>query len=182
MEATQIEAHLSELGNELERQGIERPIRLLVIGGAFMLLEVRNRKSTRDIDILFIDVENPSAASFYPAFRAAVRAVAARKRLRESWLNDLVAEVLSDISLVPEGMLWRQFGKLEVYLPPKDYILALKLLAGRRKDTGDILALCRELQIQTQEQAQALVDQYIPDPQVQHLNHLERTLKRAFGA
>lgn len=182
MEAKHIEAHLAELGEELERQGIEQPVRLLVIGGAFMLLQVQNRKSTRDIDILFKDVENPSAASFYSAFKSAVRAVAARKRLRESWLNDLVAEVLRDISLVPDGTLWRRYGKLEVFLPPKDYILALKLLAGRRKDTRDILALCQQLEIHTQEQAKALVDRYIPDPQVQRLNHLGRTLKRVFGS
>lgn len=85
------------------------------------------------------------------------------------------------ISLVPEGTLWRRYGKLEVFLPPKDYILALKLLAGRRKDTSDILALCQQLEIQSQEQAQALVDRYIPDPQVQRLNHVGRTLKRVFG-
>ena len=83
----------------------------------------------------------------------------------------------------------RRYGKLEVFFPPKEYILALKLLAGRRKDRDDILALCQQLQIQTQEQAKALVDHYIPDQEVQQLNHLERTLKyleralkRMFGA
>jgi len=33
-------------------------------------------------------------------------------------------------------------GLLEVYIPEATYILALKLLAGRQKDRGDIQDLC----------------------------------------
>jgi hypothetical protein len=189
MQAHEIETHLGELGDELERQGIEQPIRLLVIGGAFMLLEVRNRKNTDDIDVLFTGIENPPASPLYQAFKDAVHVVAVKKRLRGNWLNDLMAEILQDISRVPAGTLWRRYGKLEVFFPPKEYILALKLLAGRRKDRADVLALCQQLDIRTRAQAQAVVDRFIPDPEVQQLNHLERTLntlertlKRMFGA
>src|ERR1051326_2310742 len=143
MQARAIETHLAELGEELERQGIEQPIRLLVIGGAFMLLQIQNRKSTDDIDVIFKDAEHPLASPLYQAFKGAVQTVAMRKRLRGSWLNDIMAEILQEISHVPAGTLWRRYGKLEVFFPPKEYILALKLLAGRRKDRDDILALCQ---------------------------------------
>lgn len=47
---------------------------------------------------------------------------------------------------------------------------------------GDIEALCQQLQIQTQEQAQRLIDRYIPDKQLQHLNQLNKTLSLVFLA
>jgi len=73
-----------------------------------------------------------------------------------------------------------QVDPLEVYLPPEEYILALKLLAGRPKDRDDIFALCKRLQIQTREQAQQVLDRYIPDKQLQQMNKVEKTLTRFF--
>jgi hypothetical protein len=176
MRAREIEAYLAELGQELQRMGVAEPVRMLVIGGAFMLLQVKNRRATDDIDVVLKDVEHPATSPLYQAFRAAVQAVAARNQLRGNWLNDLMADFLRDMGTLPEGTLWRSYGKLEVYFPPKEYILALKLLAGRPKDQRDIEALCQQLQIQTREQAQQLVDSYIPNKQLQHLNHLDETL------
>ncbi|TME07361.1 MAG: hypothetical protein E6I80_11750 [Chloroflexi bacterium] len=68
-----------------------------------------------------------------------------------------------------------RFTRLET-----EYILALKLLAGRPKDRGDIQLLCRQLQVGTRIQAQQMVDRYIPDKQVQQLNHLDMTLSTLF--
>ncbi len=72
------------------------------------------------------------------------------------------------------------YGVLEVYLPPAEFILALKLMAGRQKDRADILALCQRLQIQNRQQAQRLVDLYIPDKQLQQLSDLDDTLDEFF--
>jgi hypothetical protein len=69
---------------------------------------------------------------------------------------------------------------LEVYVPPGEYILALKLLAGRQKDRDDIDALCQQLRIRTPEQARQLVDRYIPNKQVQQINNLDDTLNFFF--
>lgn len=69
---------------------------------------------------------------------------------------------------------------LEVYIPPGEYILALKLLAGRPKDRDDINALCQQIKIQTREQAQQLVDRYIPNKPVQQINDLDDTLNFFF--
>ena len=65
-------------------------------------------------------------------------------------------------------------------LPTSDYILALKLLAGRQKDRDDIYTLSQQLKIRTREQAQQLVDRYIPNKQVQQINDLDDKLNLFF--
>jgi hypothetical protein len=92
----------------------------------------------------------------------------------------VIGDFLRDASIVPQGTLWRTYGPLEVYIPPDDYILALKLLAGRTKDQKDIQALCQQLHIRTRQQAQQIVDTYIPDKQVQQLNKLDKKLATVF--
>lgn len=69
---------------------------------------------------------------------------------------------------------------IETYLAERGYILALKLLAGRQKDSDDILALCHQLNIQTREQAQELLDRYVPDKHFQQLSHVDDTLDDVF--
>ena len=58
--------------------------------------------------------------------------------------------------------------------------MALKLFAGRPKDRDDITVLCQQVRIRTRAQAQRLVDRYIPDRQLQQLNHLDETLDDFF--
>lgn len=81
---------------------------------------------------------------------------------------------------MPEGVLWRTYAVLEVHIPPSEYILALKLLAGRQKDEEDIQTLCQLLRIRTRQQAQKLVDRYIPNRQVQQINDLDEKLDNLF--
>lgn len=180
MQAEEIEAHLAELGQELQEMGLQRPIRILLVGGAFMLTQIRNRQATNDIDIVFKDVKDTTTPWLYQTFKAAIRSVAMKNKIPVSWLNDVISDFLRDLGNVPEGKLWRTFGKLEVYLPPEEYILALKLLAGRSKDEDDILALCKRLQVQTREQAQQVLDKYMPDKQLQQMNNVEDTLTDLF--
>jgi hypothetical protein len=179
MHAEEIETYLAELGQELKRRRIGQPVRILLIGGAFMLLQVKNRQATDDIDVVLKDVEDTLNSPLYDTFRAAVQAIATRNQLRGGWLNDLMAEILHDMGTLPEGTLWRTYGRLEVFLPPEDYILALKLLAGRQKDQRDIEALCQQLQIHNREQAQQLLDHYIP-PRFQQFRRIDETLDLFF--
>ena len=176
MQKEEIETHLAELGQELQEMGLERPIPILLVGGAFMLTQIKNRQATNDIDVLLKDVEDSTTPWLYQTFKAAVRSVAWKNKMPNSWLNDVIGDFLRDLGSVPEGNLWRRFDKLEVYLPPEEYILALKLLAGRQKDKDDTLALCKRLQIQTREQAQKVLDRYIADKQLQQMNNVEKTL------
>lgn len=179
MQAQELERYLAELGQELQRRRIRQPVRILLIGGAFMLLQVKNRRATDDIDVVLKDVEDTLSSPVYDTFRAAVQAIATRHQLRGGWLNDLMAETLRDMGTLPEGTFWRSFGKLDVFFPPEDYMLALKLLAGRQKDQRDIEALCQQVQIHSREQAQRLLDKYIPR-RFQQLRHIDETLDLFF--
>jgi hypothetical protein len=180
MQKKEIEMYLAQLGQELQVLEVQHPVRILLIGGAFMLIQVKNRQTTDDIDILLKDGEDATAPVLSQTFKAAIRAVAARNSLKGNWLNDIMSDFLWDAGNVPAGKLWRRYGKLEVFLPPKQYILALKLLAGRQKDVSDIQVLCQQLKIRTREQAQMLVDRYIPNKQLQKLNRLDETLNDFF--
>ncbi len=180
MQEEEIETNLAKLGQELQEMGLQRPIRILLVGGAFMLTQIKNRQATNDIDVLLKDVEDSTTPWLYQTFKAAIRSVAMKNKMPNSWLNDVIGDFLRDLGNIPDGKLWRRFDKLEVYLPPEEYILALKLLAGRQKDKDDTLALCKRLQIQTREQAQKVLDRYIADKQLQQMNNVEDTLADFF--
>lgn len=162
MQAQEIEAHLADLGQELQDLGVEHPVRILMIEGAFMLTQVCNQSMTDDVDMLLKDVDDPTTSPLYWIFKTAVQAVASRNQLSITWINDMIADFIRNIGTVPEGVLWRTYTMLEVYIPPREYILALKLLANRKKDQEDIMALCKHLNVQTCEQAQQVVDRYVP--------------------
>ena len=51
MQAQDIEKYLSQLGQELVKLGVDRPIRVLMIGGAYMMLLADAPRSTDDVDI-----------------------------------------------------------------------------------------------------------------------------------
>ncbi len=181
MQALEIEVCLAALGQELQELGVEEPVRILMIGGAFMLTQVRNRSTTDDVDMLLKDVDDPTISPLYQTFKKAVQAVASRNQLSITWINDVIADFIRNLGTVPEGVLWRTYGMLEVYIPPGEYILALKLLAGRQKDREDIRALCQQLNVWTREQAQQVVDRYIPEKEVQQLSGLDDTISDIFS-
>jgi hypothetical protein len=180
MQAQDIVTYFAELGQELQHLGVQHPIRILLIGGAYMLTQVHNRPTTNDVDVLLKDIDDTTTSPLYRTFKAAVRAVASRNHLPNTWMNDLVSDFLRNTGTVPQGTLWRRYAMLEVYIPPSEYILALKLLAGRPKDRDDIYTLCQQIKIQAREQAQQLVDRYIPNKQVQQINDLDDTLNFFF--
>ena len=70
---------------------------------------------------------------------------------------------------------------LEVYIAPAEYTLALKLFAGRDRDRDDTLALCRQLSIASRRQTQDVLDQYIPNQQLQQLNQVADTSADLFS-
>ncbi len=88
---------------------------------------------------------------------------------------------MQDDIIIPEGELWKQFGPLHIYVPPKEYILALKIVAGREKDLDDCVILLPRTQITTLQQARQLLDQYIlPQAQEEHAEQIEHSLSELF--
>src|SRR5450756_1663385 len=74
----QIEKYLREVGAELEKRGLVGE--LLIVGGAFMALVLRARKTTKDVDAVVASDPKP--------MREAVARVAQRHALPADWLND----------------------------------------------------------------------------------------------
>jgi len=158
MESDEVEAYFQALDEELEKRKLHKPVRLAVVGGIYMMFFLKNRASTKDVDVIpldFPDTTEPNNET--KAFRAAVNAVAKRYQIRRDWMNDVVAAFTQELGILN---VWRTYPNLEIYVPNAECILVLKLLAGRDKDEDDILALCEKLDIQTREQSQALVDRY----------------------
>jgi hypothetical protein len=177
MESAEVEAYFQALDEELAKRKIRKPVRLAVVGGIYMMFFLKNRASTKDVDVIpldFPDTTEPNDET--KVFRSAVNAVAKRYQLRRDWMNDVVAAFTQELGTLN---LWRAYANLEIYVPNAECILVLKLLAGRDKDEDDILALCEMLDIQTREQAQALVDRYA-DKGWQRECVLDRTLDALF--
>ena len=55
MKSQEIEQYLTELGAALKRQGIKKPVRILMIGGAYMMLLANAPRTTDDIDIFWLE-------------------------------------------------------------------------------------------------------------------------------
>jgi hypothetical protein len=181
MEAQEIEKYLSELGAELKNQGIKKPVRLMIIGGAYMLLLVNAPRSTNDIDIFWLDEDTFQQTR--DVVRESVQTITKRHALNPDWFNYLTQMLIYDEIVVPDTRLWKRFGSLHIYVPAKEYILALKIMAGRDKDLEDCAILLPQTKIKTRQQAQQLLDQYIlPKGQEKHAERIESSLTQLFKA
>jgi hypothetical protein len=176
MNSTQIEQYLGFLGQKLAEMQIRATI--ILLGGALMVTQIGNRKSTRDIDIV-IATNDPS---IYQAVQQAVRIVTQERKLSPTWLNDDVAIVVDQVGKPRAPKLWKTFTNLAVYVPELEYILALKLFSGRSQDDQDIKAIAQRLHIRTKEQAWTVVNTYIPALQL-NMRHeyTGRAIDRCFA-
>jgi hypothetical protein len=159
MDNAQIEQYLGCLGQKLEAMQIK--VALILLGGALMITQLRNRKSTQDIDVV-IATNNRRT---YQAIQQAADLVAKEEKLSSSWLNDDVTIIIDQIGKPKKLKHWKTFGALDVYVPELEYILALKLFAGRPQDDRDIQALAEQAQISTKAQAWSIIHLYIPSEQ-----------------
>lgn len=137
------------LGQELAAK--QRKGAILMVGGAVMVLTVGNRKSTRDIDASF---EHEA-----PAIRAAVLEIAHREGLPPDWLNDGAKGFLYS---KPPVTLWKSYPGLDIYLPSLDYLLAMKIVAGRLRDIADARALIQSLGFSDPQEVLVILQKYIP--------------------
>jgi hypothetical protein len=179
MEAGDIEHYLAELGIELKNRGLKKPVRILLIGGAYMLLFANAPRSTKDIDIFWLDEDGLQRA--YAPLRESVQAITRKHDLDADWLNYLAQMLMYDEVIVPDGKLWKRFGPLHIYAPPPEYILALKIAAGRDKDLADCAILLSKTRIRTREQAQQVVEKYLlPGGLEKYAESIEHALRWLF--
>jgi hypothetical protein len=144
-----IEHYLQMLGQELAAQ--QRTGAIFLVGGAVMILTIGNRNSTRDIDASFV--------SETPAIRAAVEQIAQREGLPSDWLNDAAKGFLYTS---PPVSLWKHYPGLDIYLPGLDYILAMKIVAGRLRDLNDARALIQHLKLNAPQEVLDILKRYVP--------------------
>lgn len=176
MNSTQIEQYLGFLGQKLAEMQIK--VTILLLGGALMITQIGNRKSTRDIDIV-IATNDPHV---YQAVQQAVKIVTQERKLSPTWLNDDVAIVVDQVGKPRAPRLWKTFANLTVYVPELEYILALKLFSGRSQDDQDIKALGQRLWIHTKAQAWTVVNTYIPALQLSMRRvYTDRAIDRCFA-
>lgn len=160
MDNTQIEQYLGFLGEKLDEMHISATI--ILLGGALMVTQIGNRKSTQDIDVVIATNDRRT----YEAIQQAIQMVAKEKQLSPSWMNDDVTIIVDQIGKPKAPKHWKTFSNLTVYIPELEYILALKLFSGRPQDDRDIQALSQRLHIHTKTQARSIVNVYIPNAQL----------------
>ncbi len=152
MDRAQIEGALEELGTQLESKGIAA--RLLVIGGAAMVLNFGAREMTDNVDVDVYLAE---------AVLQAAAVIGERRGLGPTWLND-AAKIYIPMFKQPDWQPVRKVGTLELFTADARAMLAMKMRASRgRRDEPDIALLLKECRITTEEEALSLYEEYFPE-------------------
>lgn len=147
-----------------------------------MMLLADAPRTTDDIDIFWLE-EGEEFQKARSALRDGVQTIASKYTLPPNWFNYLTQMLIYDKIIMPRGNLWKRYGPLYVYAPPKEYILALKIMAGRDKDIADCRILLPQINIRTRQQIQKVLNRYIlPDAQKDEAETIEYSLQVLFGS
>jgi hypothetical protein len=148
----EIAAGIERLGQLAVESGIE--VKLVLIGGALMVLRFQARESTRDVDVAIL------APTEVQKVRELARAVAAEYEWPNDWLNDGAKGYLVGIS--PGPIVFSAPG-IEVLSPSTAQLLAMKLSAWRDDiDIADAGRLLDEMTGERQEIWQEVEPYLIP--------------------
>jgi hypothetical protein len=165
MEGQEVEAYLDDFGAELTRRNFVDTIDILIVGGTHMVVKLNNRPATEDIDFMFLDGEfdltKLPLTKQEREFRAAIKSVAKRKNLKQSWLNDDAGPFIREYVSKPIRTYWRSFGPLNVYFTDNETMLIYKLMGFSPKQKPDIYALAQKLGISTFAEVKAIVDRLV---------------------
>ncbi|CAN5564434.1 DUF6036 family nucleotidyltransferase [soil metagenome] len=153
MTAEEITQYLTELNDELRQMDIKGEVSLF--GGAVMVLAFNSRIATKDVAAVF----QPTAE-----IRSAVKLIAQRHGLLETWLNDGVKGYVVQHS---RNVLFH-LPNLTVFIPVPDYLLAMKALAARvgTEDEEDVLTLVESLRLKTSDEVFTIIEKYYPKRQI----------------
>jgi hypothetical protein len=142
------------LGERLARRGIVADV--YVIGGAAMTLAYDARRSTRDIDAVF----QPHGAVLEEAW-----AVADELGLPRWWLNEQASSYAARGGDQNAPHVFDHPG-LRVSAASPEHLLAMKVLAGRRRDAEDITYLVKHLGLTSTADVLAICTTVFPDEPV----------------
>ena len=162
-----IEDVFRRLGDRLARRGVVAD--LYVFDGAAMALAYDARRSTRDIDAVF----QPHGVVLDEA-----RAVADELGLPQWWLNEQASAYVAPGGDTNAPRVFDHPG-LRVSAASPEHLLAMKVLAARRRDADDIRFLVKHLNLTTADDVLALCAEIFPDEDVPARARL--VLEDAFG-
>jgi hypothetical protein len=151
---------LRRLGERLAYRGVVAD--LYVFGGAAMALAYDLRRSTRDIDALF----HPHGAVV-----AEARSVALEMGLPQWWLNDQASAYVSPADDANAPLVFDHPG-LRVHAASAPHLLAMKVLAGRRRDAEDIRLLADRLGLGSAGEVRATCISVFPDEPIPRRSEL----------
>lgn len=159
MDRAEILAALTALGEQLQRDGVLAD--LYVVGGAAIALAYDDRRSTRDIDAVFVPKTH--------VYQAAAR-VAAARGLPVGWLNDAVKGFMLGPDPFPTQIL--ELPGLRVEVASAQTVLVMKCLAHRvGEDDEDLRRLAGQLRLTSAVEVLDLVERMVGPrlltPQVQ---------------
>lgn len=139
------------LGDRLARRGVVAD--LYIIGGAAMAMAYDARRATRDIDAVF----QPHGVVHEEAL-----AVAEELGLPRWWLNEQASVYVARGGDAAAPRVFDHPG-LRVSAASPEHLLAMKVLAARRRDAEDIQFLVEHLHLSEPEQVLALCTEIFPD-------------------
>jgi hypothetical protein len=149
-----IEDAFRRLGERLVRRGVVAD--LYVFGGAAMALAYDARRATRDIDAVF----QPHGIVLDEA-----NAVADELGLPRWWLNEQASVYVAPGGDPAARRIFDHPG-LRVSAASPEHLLAMKVLAARRRDGDDIRFLIKHLGLSSVEEILALCGEVFPDEDV----------------
>ena len=146
-----IENAFERLGDRLARRGVIADV--YVFGGAAMALAYDARRATRDIDAVF----HP-----HGVVQEEARAVAEELGLPTWWLNEQASVYVAPGGDAAAPRVFDHPG-LRVSAASPEHLLAMKVLAARRRDADDIRFLVKHLQLSTADEVLALCADIFPE-------------------
>lgn len=148
------------LDEELERRGVRAE--LFVVGGAAMAIAYDARRTTTDVDAIFVPSE---------VVRDAARVVAEQLDLDPDWLNDGAKGFAPGNDPDQVSVFEGRFMSVAAASPR--YLLAMKLLASRTdRDVDDIKFLFELCGLSSADDGAKLLESYYPARVIPARSHL----------
>ena len=142
------------LGDRLVQRGVVADV--YIFGGAAMALAYDARRATRDIDAIF----QPHGIVLDEA-----QAVARELGLPSWWLNEQASAYVARGADDKGPRIFDHPG-LRVQAASPEHLLAMKVLAARRRDADDVRFLVRQLGLHSADQVLDLCAEIFPDEPV----------------
>jgi predicted nucleotidyltransferase len=154
LDRTAIEDAFRRLGDRLARRGVVAD--LYIFGGAAMSMVYDSRRATRDIDAVF----KPHGVVLEEA-----HAVADELGLPRWWLNEQASVYIAPGGDSAASRVFDHPG-LRVSAASPEHLLAMKVLAGRRRDADDVKVLVTHLELTSVAQVLELLAEIFPEEEV----------------